>query len=246
MFRAAASALRWVTKTRPDILYDSCNLSSAMDSPTIDDAEYLNKTIKAVKHRQELAFSFPKLTGKLQIVCFADASRSNDTDAHTGYCIYLTEMTENAYRRAVPLRFGSYKQTRASRSPAGAELIALRTAHAESKYLQSMLCELNILDQSTPILMLTDSQDLQKVIKTTHKTREPNLMSDLRCLRQEQKAGLVCTRWIEREINIADELTHKGIYPRMLLDSIRSNRIRTREGNVVSQLEHNAHTSLYR
>ena len=68
--------------------------------------------------------------------------------------------------------------------------------------------ELGLLRQSTPIAIYNDCEDLIKNIRTTHKVREANLMSDLSMIRSEERAGYIEANWIPRELNIADELTH--------------------------------------
>ena len=56
-----------------------------------------------------------------------------------------------------------------------------------------------MLDQATPIVTYNGCQDLIKAIRTTHKVREPNLMSDLNMLRSKERAGYIEVNWIPRE-----------------------------------------------
>lgn len=101
----------------------------------------------------------------------------------------------------------------------------MRSAHSEAEYLQGMLCALGLLEQSTPIAIYTDCEDLYRAIKTTRKVREPNLMSDLKIIRDEERAGYIKATHIPREYMIADELTH-SVVPSMLITSFRTNMIR--------------------
>ena len=77
--RAVVGQLLWVSgKKRPNISFDTCQLSSSLKSATVEDQLRANKTIKKLKSN-EVKLRFPNIgqVEKAQLVSFSDASLAN-------------------------------------------------------------------------------------------------------------------------------------------------------------------------
>ena len=77
--RAVVGQLLWASgQTRPDISFDTCQLSSSLKSATAEDQLRADKTIKKLKSN-EVKLRFPNIgqVEKAQLVSFTDASIAN-------------------------------------------------------------------------------------------------------------------------------------------------------------------------
>ncbi len=74
-------------QTRPDIIFDVCELSMAMNRPKIEDIIHANKTLVKVQS-EKVHVKFPSMKlENLFIECFSDASFANllDDASQGGY-----------------------------------------------------------------------------------------------------------------------------------------------------------------
>ena len=74
--------MNWIsTKTRPDISFDACELSSVFDKAKVDDVLCANKVVENVQSLT-VAIKFPKISKKqLSVGCYSYASFGNLTNA---------------------------------------------------------------------------------------------------------------------------------------------------------------------
>ena len=123
--RAVVGQLLWVSgQTRPNISFDTCQLSSSLKNATVEDQFSANKTIKKQKSN-EVKLRFPNIgqAEKAQLVSFSDASLANlkNGGSQGGGIIFIVR--ENG--EYTPLSWNSKKIKQMVKSTIAAEMLAL-------------------------------------------------------------------------------------------------------------------------
>ena len=105
-YRGLIGQLNWASGvTRPDISFNSCQLSTVQSNPRVSDLVMANRVLADLK-REQLSIKYVSLdTASLKMVVFADASYANlpDGGSQGGHMIYLADK----HNRAVPLAWSS-------------------------------------------------------------------------------------------------------------------------------------------
>ena len=133
-FRSLIGKLNWVAadQTRPDLLFDLCDLSSLSRSATVKELFRINKIVTKVKAEKTI-LSFKKLDQieKMKIIAYNDSSFGNlkNGGSQGGFIIYLADDNENS----VPIMWKSHKLRRVVKSAMAAETI-IQVDSAESSY----------------------------------------------------------------------------------------------------------------
>ena len=113
-------------KTRPDCAYDACFVSNCGKDPTVIHLLCANKAVKKMKSTS-VRVLFPKLgdVSKLHVVAFSDAAHANlpSGASQGGMVVFLA-----GNGRVAPIAWQSKKLDRVTKSPLGAETMALADA----------------------------------------------------------------------------------------------------------------------
>ena len=159
--RAVVGQLLWVSgQTRPDISFDTCQLSSSLKSATVEDHLRANKTIKKLKSNEvKLKFHNIGQVEKARLVSFSDASLANlkNGGSQGGGIIFI--VGENG--KYAPLSWNSKKIKRMVKSTIAAEALALSEGSENCFWLGSIIKDMSDADYSPlvfPIRALTDNQ----------------------------------------------------------------------------------------
>eukprot|EP00171_Calliarthron_tuberculosum_P001031 IDg1031t1 len=165
----------------------------------------LNSILAHLAKLPVLPLRFPKLDkDTLSLKVYSDSSYANNPDgtSQLGYIIFLTDSSG----KCQPLYWSSKKAKRVTRSVLASETMAFADAFDTAFILKHDLQRM--INQSIPIIMITDSLSLFDVITKVSITAEKRLMIDLKIVRQSyaskeiEKVGFVRTL-----NNPADSLT---------------------------------------
>lgn len=125
-FRSIRMKLAWLSKSRPDCLFEIAQLAQVTEEMFLQQpSAYIRRLNKAIKYATDnrIALKIPKLhRSSLRIVGFSDASfaKNSDLSSQLGYVIFLGDQSNNV----VPIVFRSYKARRITRSAMDGEVIA--------------------------------------------------------------------------------------------------------------------------
>lgn len=206
-FRSIRAMLLWISLVRPDL----CAFVSIISSITQDTYDVsthvsmVNERVVFLKRTAKVGLNFPHLDyDSLRLVCYADGSFANrdDKSSQIGFVTCLVDK----YAKMCILAFRSCKAWRVCRSAMAAETLAFVEGFDTSFTLRAQVRQL--LGRDLPLIMLTDSQSLFRILTSHKRTTEGRLMIDLFAVRQSYRRGEIDNVGLIRsEYNIADDLT---------------------------------------
>ena len=124
-YRSLVGQLNWIgTQTRPDILFDVCDLSSSVKSATINDILRLNKVVSRLKGSQ-VKILFPPMDNleSCYLEVYTDASFGNLSAG--GSQVGLLILLKSPSGKRCPIYWQSKKARRVVKSTLAAETMAL-------------------------------------------------------------------------------------------------------------------------
>ena len=130
--------LNWLSGiSRPDISFDTCNISTKVNNMKVQDVIELNKVVKCVKNEKNQIL-FPTLDpNTIKLVLYTDVSFNNllDSGSQGDHKIFLT----NFHNKCCPLIWNSSKIKRVVCSTLAAETLALNEGCETVLYLSQIL-----------------------------------------------------------------------------------------------------------
>ena len=184
LLKGLIGQLQWISKlTRPDIAFDTCELSTKIKEATTADIRRANKLI--LKVQAELVAVCIQNVGDISLsslYVYSDASFANLTGCGSqgGFIIFLVGKNGNAS----PLVWTSRKLKRVVKSPKAAETLALQDAAEHAFVLKSLLLEIYGLEEDKiPIVCVVDNESLFSSINSTNTIEDKRLYIDICCLR---------------------------------------------------------------
>jgi histone deacetylase 1/2 len=144
-YRSVVGALQYLTLTRPDLSFAVNKVCQFLSQPTEVHWEAVKRILRYVKGTLQTGLQIRKspLTG---ISIFTDADWAGDVDdrrSTSGFAVFVGPNL---------ISWSSKKQPTVSRSSTEAEYKALANGAAEAKWVDSLLKELGVTKQRTPIL----------------------------------------------------------------------------------------------
>ena len=205
-FRSRRQELAWLNHTRPDLSAAVNLLAQVTENMfTREHVTKLNSVIKRAQEHPKRGIRQQKLDrGSLTLKVFTDSSFANNPlfKSQLGYIILLTD----ASGRANILHFSSYKSMRIVCSILGGEVYAFADGFDFAFMLRHDLQE--IMGQTIPMSMFTDSESLFKVIVKSTTTTGKRLMIDIQAAREAyDQSEISDVGWIVSEDNPADGLS---------------------------------------
>ena len=177
--------LQWIAKlTRPDIAFETSQLSANVKRATTDHVKRANKVVRKVKS-EPLAVRIPDVgpISESSLYVYSDSSFANldeDCGSQGGFIIFLVGQNGNA----APLIWTSHKLKRVVKSPKAAETLALQDGAEYAIFLKSILAEMYNLDhEKIPVICITDNESLHSSIHSTTTVADKRLLIDICCLR---------------------------------------------------------------
>ena len=209
LLKGLIGQLQWVAKlTRPDIAFDTSDLSSRVKSATTDDVKRANKVVRKVKS-DPMIIRIPNVgsISEASLYAYCDSSFANLSDncgSQGGFIIFLVGENGNA----APLIWTSHKLKRVVRSPKAAETLALQDAAEYAVFLKSILEEIYGLEKKIPIVCITDNESLHSFVHSTTTVDDKRLLIDICCLRGMLSRGEISQVLLTKSTDqLADCLT---------------------------------------
>jgi len=223
LFRSKVGQILWVARqSRPDVMFDACNLASSIKKATVQSLIDTNKVVRKLK-AEKLRLQFQYLGEKdLEIVVFSDSSLGNLPDGGTqgGHLILL--VGENG--RFSPISWHSKRVRRVVRSTLAGETLAMADGIDTAIFLATLYAELTTgCPQPTvlPIVCVTDCHSLFDAVKSTKFVTDKRLrleISSIKELIQCKQVGQIL--WSRTKEQLADCLTKKGASAFLLLKTL--------------------------
>ena len=234
--RAKIGQLGWIaTHTRPDIAFDTCMLSAAMQDPSYKDLLRVNKVIDIVKS-DNIQLYFPRLgkNAEWHLECYTDAahvkfkssaakSKPFDVKSQSAYIIFIRD----GLGKSCPIMWQSRKLPRVVNSTLAAETMALQLGVSACIYLTSIIHKITNTNLGS-ITCYTDNKSLKESLDSSKQVSDPRLRLDIALLKEDIEKGILgkikCqVIWIASSKMLADCMTKRGVNPERLRDAIDRN-----------------------
>ena len=228
MMRAKIGQLLWLGRqSRPDIIFDACELAGRVKDAKVKDLLDTNKVLKKAKS-ESVTLRFSKLQDPAMMV-YSDASFGNLDNGGTqgGHFVCL----QGKGGCISPLGWSSKKIRRVVRSTIAGETLAMADALDTGFYLASLYTEL-LFGTPEPerlgIVCLTDCKSLYEAVKSNKAVTERRLRIEISAVKEAMdKLQVKEVTWISASDQLADVLTKKGASPLKLLSVLENGLITT-------------------
>ena len=216
LFRKATGKLSWLAETtRPDLSYNTLEMSYKNRTAKVEDVKEINKIIRKAKSgKSEILFKRIGDYKDLKILGITDGSYLKMEDkmrSVAGRFIFLSNLEET---RVCPLLWKSKTIPTVCKSAKAAETRAADKALDDSIFCARTLCEIYTGcrgENQIPVTLLTDSQSLLDSVNSTRQVEE-KLIRPLVQFMKDAKASewIKEMRWVATDLCVADMLTKAG------------------------------------
>ena len=219
-YRSIVGQLNWVaTQTRPDILFDVCDLSSRYKTAVVADLVRVNKVLTYLKHDQ-VKVKIPKLENidGCSLHCYTDASFANHPDgsSQVGLIIFLASSDGNR----CPIYWQSKKARHVVKSTLAAETMALLDGAEASIYVSYIISDIMNI-QRLAVHCYVDNKSLVDSLYSSHQVEEKRLRIDLAVIDDKlEKKEIEKVDWVDTTQQLANCMTKRGASSARLMEAI--------------------------
>ena len=213
-YRSIVGGLQYLTLTRPDISFAVNKVCQFLSQPTDVHWEAVKRILRYVKGTLHTGLKFQKspLTG---ISIFTDADWAgcvDDRRSTSGFAVFVGPNL---------ISWSSKKQPTVSRSSTEAEYKALANGAAEAIWVDSLLKELGVIQQRTPILWCDNLGATYLTANPVFHARTKHIEIDFHFVRECVAAGALEVRFISSNDQLDDVFTKPAT--RQMLDRFKYN-----------------------
>jgi len=227
LYQETLGKLLWISsQTRPDLSFDTMELSTYTSSVKVKHMDILNKVVKKVKFGpREMKFNRMDLEkDRIKVIFYSDASLGNlPNKAHSGrgYLVFLSDG-----HQASLIAWSSNKIKRVVHSVYGAETLGCVDGMSAAIYIRQLLSEMLYNDarkKVIPIYGFIDSNQLFQSISSVKQPLDMRMRLDIAGIRETVSSGEVDNiTWIPTREMLADSLTKKNSDIKKLKDVVEN------------------------
>ena len=221
-YRAVIGQLNWLaTQTRPDIAFETCDLSVSLKKATVNELLRLNKLVCRVKNTP-LKIVFPQMSSieSCRLVGYADASFANlcEGKSQGGFIIFLVDSCGNH----CPIIWQSRTIRRVVKSTLAAETLALLDCVEAGFYVARIIQELTGVKIN--FYCKVDNKSLVDATYSSKSVDDRRLRIDVAVLRNMlENKEIEDISWICSNLQLADSLTKRGACTQRLRAALSQN-----------------------
>ena len=212
-FRGAVGKLNWLQEaTRPDLSFDTLNMSMKTKHATVADVNKMNKIIKKAKDEAEqskIVYSKIDKFENLKIFGFSDASYKtvdDKTRSVEGRILFLTNG-----EKSCPIMWKAKKIPRVADSTKTAETLAADKTLDDAIFYARMIREIYTGEKSfkqIPVEMFTDSKPLHESLYSTKQVDRKSIRHVIQIMKDSIERGEAQQfHWIDTKNMLADIFT---------------------------------------
>lgn len=211
--RAGVGQLLWISlQTRPDLSFESCQLSNHLSDPNVADLTRFNKIVKDLKENNDVSLMFKKIPGVTlnpKILTYSDAAFGNLPNQGS-QCGYITFLTDNAGIEKNPIAWKSVKLDRVCQSTVAAESLALTKAIDHTIFIKKTFEKITGINKSPDVECFIDSKGLLELVYKTKDPTEKRLICTMASIREMIDKKEISVTFIPSKNMPADILTKRG------------------------------------
>jgi histone deacetylase 1/2 len=213
-YRSVVGGLQYLTLTRPDISFAVNKVCQFLSQPTDVHWEAVKRILRYIKGTLQTSLQIRKsLSTGISIFTDADwAGCVDDRRSTGGYAVFVGPNL---------ISWSSKKQPTVSRSSTEAEYKALANGAAEAIWIESLLKELGVLQQRTPIIWCDNLGATYLTANPVFHARTKHIEIDFHFVRERVAAGELDVRFISSNDQLADVFTKPAT--RQMLDRFKTN-----------------------
>ena len=201
LYRSLIGSLRYLTHTRPDLLFSVGFLSRFMQNPTQEHYNGLKRILRYVKGTEDYGLFYKKGDMKGELVGFSDsdfAGDSHNRKSTSGYIFFFGGMA---------ISWSSQKQSIVALSSCEAEYIAATSATCQAVWMIRLIKELTN-EEETSVKLMVDNQSAITLSKNTgHHNRTKHIDTRYHFIRECVEDKKIEIGFTRTEDQLADILT---------------------------------------
>jgi histone deacetylase 1/2 len=213
-YRSIVGGLQYLTLTRPDISFAVNKVCQFLSQPTDIHWESVKRILCYVRGTLETGLCIRKSPPTV-VSIFTDADWAgcvDDRRSTSGFAVFVGPNL---------ISWSSKKQPTVSRSSTEAEYKALANGAAEAIWVDSLLKELGVTRQRTPMLWCDNLGATYLTANPVFHARTKHIEIDFHFVRERVAAGELDVRFISTHDQLADVFTKPAT--RQMLDRFKSN-----------------------
>jgi histone deacetylase 1/2 len=213
-YRSVVGSLQYLTLTRPDISFAVNKVCQFLSQPTEVHWEAVKRILRYVKGTLDTGLRIRK-SPQQNISIFTDADWAgcvDDRRSTSGFAVFVGPNL---------ISWSSKKQPTVSRSSTEAEYKALANGAAEAMWVSSLLTELGVSQQRTPVLWCDNLGATYLTANPVFHARTKHIEIDFHFVRERVADGALEVRFISSNDQLADVFTKPAT--RQMLDRFRTN-----------------------
>jgi histone deacetylase 1/2 len=213
-YRSVVGGLQYLTLTRPDISFAVNKVCQFLSQPTDVHWEAVKRILRYVKGTLQTGLQIRK-SSSTGISIFTDADWAgcvDDRRSTGGFAVFVGPNL---------ISWSSKKQPTVSRSSTEAEYKALANGAAEAIWIESLLKELGVARQRTPIIWCDNLGATYLTANPVFHARTKHIEIDFHFVRERVAAGELDVRFISSNDQLADVFTKPAT--RQMLDRFKTN-----------------------
>ena len=160
LYRSLIGSLRYLTHTRPDLLFSVGLLSRFMEKPTQEQYNGIKRILRYVKGTEDYGLFYKKGDMKGELIGFSDSDFAGDCHNRKSTSSYIFLFGR------IAVKWSSQKQSIVALSSCEAEYIAATSSTCQVVWMIRLIGELTSNDESM-VKLLVDNQSAITLSKNT-------------------------------------------------------------------------------